>query len=287
MCSPVDGAVRQLSALTGLPLERCVIQRPGFSGEGARISGLQLGKGLSIALTRTMTSAEAVVVPEDSAGGLVRTLGRSAQDDIAAWGAIITELQDQGLVLTVTVNDIMLDTPTDIPEGLWWGFTIECLARIPARNPKDVENSLVKVDTGALALALSGLVTDADLPTNSIESLPEGATMSIRVNRYERSPVNRMRCISHYGPRCWVCELNFEEKYGPVGAGFIEVHHRVPLSAMGGQYAIDPVNDLVPLCSNCHSMAHRRTPPYQPSELRQILELVPKVPSLPDLSHPV
>ena len=52
MSSPVDGAVRRLAALTGLPLERRIIKPPGFNAEGARISGLQPGKGLSIALTR-------------------------------------------------------------------------------------------------------------------------------------------------------------------------------------------------------------------------------------------
>lgn len=286
MSSPVDGAVMRLSALTGLPLERCVIRRPGFNAEGARISGIQPGKGLSIALTRTMTSAEAAVVPEDSAGGLVRMLGRSAQDDPEAWVAVITDLRNEGLVLTVTVNGEMLDDSTDIPDGLWWGFMIECWARIPASTPAEVEDSLVQVGVGALTLALSGLLADSDVSPPSTEALPEGASVTVQVNRYERSPVNRMRCINHYGATCWVCDLSFEERYGPIGAGFIEVHHRVPLSSMGGEYDIDPIRDLVPLCSNCHSMAHRRTPPYQPSELRQLLTLDPKVPDLPDVAHP-
>ena len=101
-----------------------------------------------------MTSAEAVVVPEDSAGGLVRTLGRSAQEDPDSWVAVITDLRGEGLVLTVTVNGEMLDDAIDIPDGLWWGFMIECWARIPASTLEEVEDSLVRVGVGALNTGL-------------------------------------------------------------------------------------------------------------------------------------
>ncbi|MEW1810468.1 HNH endonuclease [Pseudarthrobacter phenanthrenivorans] len=117
----------------------------------------------------------------------------------------------------------------------------------------------------------------------SFEPLPEGAASVIQVNRYERNPVNRLRCINHYGHACWVCEVDLGEKYGPAAAGFIEVHHRTPVSLMGEDYLVDPIRDLVPLCSNCHSIAHRRTPPFEPHELRQLLGLPVKEPPLPPL----
>lgn len=34
-------------------------------------------------------------------------------------------------------------------------------------------------------------------------------------------------------------------------------------------YRVDPIRDLIPLCSNCQSMIHRRTPVFQPDELRR------------------
>jgi hypothetical protein len=34
---------------------------------------------------------------------------------------------------------------------------------------------------------------------------------------------------------------------------------------------VDPVNDLKPVCPNCHAMIHRRTPPYSLEELRGLL----------------
>lgn len=55
---------------------------------------------------------------------------------------------------------------------------------------------------------------------------------------------------------CSVCGFNFEEVYGELGAGFIEAHHIIPVAklAQGQQTTI---NDLAPLCANCHRMAHR------------------------------
>ncbi|MBU3680073.1 MAG: hypothetical protein FGM32_10790 [Candidatus Kapabacteria bacterium] len=65
--------------------------------------------------------------------------------------------------------------------------------------------------------------------------------------------------------------MNFEDVYGPIGRGFIHVHHRRPISAAGGSYSINPSTDLVPVCPNCHSMMHRRTPPYTVEELRGMM----------------
>ncbi|MDM5187565.1 HNH endonuclease [Bacillus sp. DX4.1] len=38
----------------------------------------------------------------------------------------------------------------------------------------------------------------------------------------------------------------------------MEVHHLKPLSTIGEEVAINPKEDLVPVCSNCHRMIHRR-----------------------------
>jgi 5-methylcytosine-specific restriction protein A len=234
-----------------------------------------------------MTSAAATVMPEDSAGALVRQLGRWAQDNPEAWWGAVEEISTQDVALTITVNHEILDDPREPPDGLWRAFSIECWARIPARTPDEITRSLVTVASPALALALNGLL-DQDEGTElpSLEPLPEGAVTTVKVNRYERNPINRLRCISHYGTECWVCGLDFGEHYGPAAAGFIEVHHRIPVSAMGHGYLVDPIRDLVPLCSNCHSAAHRRNPPYQPSEIRELLGLPPKVPSLPVVPAP-
>jgi len=40
---------------------------------------------------------------------------------------------------------------------------------------------------------------------------------------------------------------------------------------MGGNYVVNPVKDLVPVCPNCHSMIHKKDPPYTIEEMKKIL----------------
>lgn len=101
--------------------------------------------------------------------------------------------------------------------------------------------------------------------------LTEGAATCVLVNRYERSLQARRRCIEHYGTACRVCGLDFASRYGPIGAGFIHVHHLRALSSMGVSRRVDPVKDLRPVCPNCHAMLHTRTPPYTIRELRAMV----------------
>lgn len=85
---------------------------------------------------------------------------------------------------------------------------------------------------------------------------PDEAVSRVPVNRYERDPEARRACIAHHGTSCAVCGFSFEVAYGEIGKDFIDVHHVVPVAQLGGGYELDPLTDLVPLCANCHAMAH-------------------------------
>lgn len=91
--------------------------------------------------------------------------------------------------------------------------------------------------------------------------MSEGRVLEMHLTRHERNPQLRAACIRHYGAVCQVCGFDFEAAYGAIGHNFIEVHHKWPLSAIADEHQVDPVRDLVPLCSNCHSMIHRGTGP--------------------------
>lgn len=58
---------------------------------------------------------------------------------------------------------------------------------------------------------------------------------------------------------CEICGFDFSEKYGKVGQDFIEMHHLKPISKMNSNERTN-LKDLVLLCSNCHSMIHRKRP---------------------------
>lgn len=79
------------------------------------------------------------------------------------------------------------------------------------------------------------------------------------MNWYERDRNARDACIQYYGPRCKVCALDFEERYGEIGKGFIHVHHTVPLSELGEKYTVDPIADLVPVCPSCNATSTKST----------------------------
>jgi len=100
----------------------------------------------------------------------------------------------------------------------------------------------------------------------------EGASQQITVNSYERNAKARSACIEHYGAKCIVCGFDFQGKYGEIGKDFIHVHHTKPLGEIGSEYKVDPINDLRPVCPNCHAMLHRRKPPFSINELRSKLK---------------
>lgn len=109
---------------------------------------------------------------------------------------------------------------------------------------------LAPEQTQALAVA----VDDED-------DAPEGRLL-MRVHRsHERSSTLRARkkalALATTGAlRCEVCELDFSERYGARGEGYIECHHTVPVSQLrpGHRTKLD---ELALVCANCHRIIHR------------------------------
>lgn len=73
--------------------------------------------------------------------------------------------------------------------------------------------------------------------------------------------------------KCQICGFDFNEVYGTLGEGFIEVHHRVPLYSLEQEIIPNPKTDLICVCSNCHRMLHRHKHSIiEPEELREIVK---------------
>ena len=70
---------------------------------------------------------------------------------------------------------------------------------------------------------------------------------------------------------CEVCGFDFEKKYGKLGEDFIEVHHIKPVSKMSPGEKTN-INDLVMVCSNCHSMIHRKKPWLTKKQLAKLIK---------------
>jgi predicted HNH restriction endonuclease len=172
----------------------------------------------------------------------------------------------------VKVEDLVLTTPVHLiprlhtdnkgfgPKASHFGdkSAKRLLSDIIVRNPEQ--------ETDLMAVYNRYFDTDFEfsLPEEVVETgaLYEGAKRRISVNAYERNPEARQKCIAHYGTSCVICSFSFAEVYGEVGNNFIHVHHLRELSDIGKEYEIDPIQDLRPVCPNCHAIIHKRKPAY-------------------------
>lgn len=111
------------------------------------------------------------------------------------------------------------------------------------------------------------------VPNSMKRQFHEGGRRQRQSDGIERNVAARKACLEHYGLTCVVCGMNFEEAFGKEFAGIIDVHHIAPISQREGDYLVDPITDLVPLCPNCHRMVHhRKDEVYLPDELRDLIK---------------
>lgn len=97
------------------------------------------------------------------------------------------------------------------------------------------------------------------------EAVEEGAGGPAVVNRRKRSRALRDAAIAHFTKdgkiACAACAFDFRTAYGDHGQGYIEIHHRKPLSMYEGEDLTMSIaralENVAPLCSNCHRMVHR------------------------------
>src|SRR6202043_1305179 len=117
-------------------------------------------------------------------------------------------------------------------------------------------------------LARDTLQTEtATISGDYLAAATEGRSYLARHRRYERSLRNRVAALRIHGTSCKACGFNFDDVYGAEHAGhFIQIHHVQSITT--GIRKVDPSTDLIPLCSNCHSMAHR-----QPGIILSLAEL--------------
>ena len=114
---------------------------------------------------------------------------------------------------------------------------------------------------------------DDETAHEEIDGYAEGKKKVYYTTKYERNSKNREAAIRIHGTKCMICGFDFEETYGELGKGYIEVHHIKPLSELEEEVVIDPEKDLICVCSNCHRMLHRfKSYIISVEELKQIVE---------------
>ena len=99
---------------------------------------------------------------------------------------------------------------------------------------------------------------DAKYEAAHTSNVLEGKKVAFYTTKYERNKSKRDKALKIHGYSCCICNINFKERYGEIGEGFIHVHHVKPLYSLDEEVVIDPSKDLVPVCPNCHAMLHRK-----------------------------
>ena len=69
---------------------------------------------------------------------------------------------------------------------------------------------------------------------------------------------------------CEICEFDFYKVYKDLGKGFIEAHHIIPVSQLK-EDSKTKKEDIVLVCSNCHSMLHRKRPWTTIDEIKKLV----------------
>lgn len=118
-------------------------------------------------------------------------------------------------------------------------------------------------------------ISDIDINLDLVSKYLEGSIQQALINRYERNKQARDKSIEHYGFTCQICGFNFYDTYGDLGKNFIHVHHIIPISNIKKNYIINPIEDLIPVCPNCHAMLHKKfnNKYYDIKELKQLINL--------------
>lgn len=241
------------------------------------LNDLHQNESFSVQVKLGWRSIEAVSVFGTYSAEIIGLMGRAEQSQKASFGSLANQFVQSGGDLKMQVNrqEVQPHVPETWP-GDWNQLQIS-LKRVPlmvdAEDVVQTRDQVVYWGGGLLGLLLSLLPVE-EVEAESVSELvsagmPEGAKERVEVNRYERSRLNRALCIAAHGVTCKVCGFNFENVYGEIGAGFINVHHITPVSKIGEGYLVNPVDDLVPVCPNCHAMLHRFDPPVSVEEMKK------------------
>lgn len=104
---------------------------------------------------------------------------------------------------------------------------------------------------------------------NNQDEFLEGFKKEIKIENSYRSRKLVKLAKEKYGTDCFVCGFSFEQKYGQHGKDFIEIHHLLPIENGTRKSTIE---DVAPVCSNCHRMLHKGKTMLSIEYLKEIIE---------------
>jgi 5-methylcytosine-specific restriction protein A len=270
----IDQSLSQLASSLEINLNRVWANSNDAMDFAIRIQELPKPYGFELAVTENFLNWELRIKFDDFANGLMERFQKNFNSAPEVFLEYTKLAEEKSKLFEFLVNKvpILLEPPTQDWNSFEFRLTRTFVNLDDA--PRVLDSTML--DVFSILLPLSGVVSleeniseiDAQLESGFRE---EGQQVTLACTKYERSRFNRRLCLNHYGYRCLACGLLLAEKYGAAGRDYIHVHHLSPVSMMDGPAILNPIKDLIPLCPNCHNVAHRRNPPYDLEELRDFL----------------
>ena len=210
------------------------------------------------------------VHPEKYAAFSINDMSKASVEKKKIFSQYAEQIKNKRARIEFFINDIPCDPadPEKWPEK-WSRYRMR-ISRSPIA-PEDTEADEIEIAVSWTSIIAGMFLSLLDVKLLDEAEYGEGGVKRVEVNRYERNPVNRELCLEVNGYVCKICGFDFEKTYGEIGHHFIHVHHIIPVSYFDGEYLINPVKDMIPVCPNCHAMLHRTDPPLFPDELRKEL----------------
>lgn len=161
-------------------------------------------------------------------------------------------------------------------------FTAKKYIKICSTNSQELLNWVKRNRKNAIEHVVNCKDCEPEIHLDSINSAfpsenhvpihTEGAKKKVTVNSYERDSKARQKCLEHFGYNCAVCEMNFKDRYKGIEGNPIHVHHLNPISESNGERKVDPLEDLIPVCPNCHAVIHSNPGLYSIGEAKEMLQ---------------
>lgn len=199
---------------------------------------------------------------------LLQAMRKKGADDASTFTRIYNAIYSSKVRSTLKIDgDVVHSWPNQIWQKNWDSFEW-VIEPAPGRFAGREAADKLEIITDTMLRCIGAVVSL--VPIHGTSRI-EGGQVARTIESYERDESLREDCLKLYGYTCQVCEFDFEKKYGREGRGFIEVHH-IERLADRQLSETNPITDLIPLCANCHRMAHRHVPPYTPSEIRDMIK---------------
>jgi 5-methylcytosine-specific restriction enzyme A len=179
-----------------------------------------------------------------------------------------------------STTQIDLGSKARLPAGYVAGHALGLSYELKSLPTEDaLQDDLRKIVEAYRALVFRNTESDEDDELRLEFGLSNKVTI-IEKRKYafhrkiERNSTASRKAKKFHGTTCQACTLNFTERYGKIGKGFIEAHHLKPIGKLkeGVKVEYDVASDFAVLCANCHRMIHRSGDPSNLIKFRELVQ---------------